>query len=163
MDRFVDNSLLLGITPFLNPMLIGEYLHTIDPKKRLAVPAKLRKELGEQAILTRGLNTCLFLYPLQQWQKLTEKLSQLPVGQGDTRSFLRLLFSGAVEVELDQLGRILVPDYLKQYAGLAQRVSIVGVHDRLEIWDADRWMNYKNEMEKNTDMIAEKLGELGLY
>ena len=144
-------------------MLIGEYTHTIDPKKRLAVPSKLRRELGDQAILTRGLNNCLFLYPLQQWQKLTDKLAQLPMGQGDTRSFMRLLFSGAAEVELDQLGRILVPDYLKNYAGLGQRVVIVGVYDRLEVWDEVRWHHYKEEVEKNTDMIAEKLGELGLY
>ena len=144
-------------------MLIGEYQHTLDPKKRLAIPSKLRKELGEKAILTRGLNNCLFLYPMTTWEKLTEKLSQLPMGQGDTRSFLRLLFSGAVEVECDQLGRILIPDYLKTYAGLRQKAAIVGVHDRLEIWDEERWENYKAEVEKNTDMIAEKLGELGLY
>ncbi len=144
-------------------MLIGEYTHTIDPKKRLAVPAKLRKELGDRVIVTRGLNNCLFVYPLVEWQKLTEKLSNLPMGQGDTRSFLRLLFSGAAEVELDQLGRILVPDYLKQYAGLHQRVVITGVYDRLEIWEEARWNSYKNEVEKNTDMIAEKLGQLGLY
>lgn len=144
-------------------MLIGEYQHTIDTKKRLAIPSKLRKELGEQAILTRGLNNCLFLYPMQQWQKLTEKLAQAPQGQGDTRSFLRLLFASAMEVELDQLGRILVPDYLKAYAGLNQRVAVVGVYDRLEIWDHERWETYKENVEKNTDMIAEKLGELGLY
>lgn len=144
-------------------MLIGEYQHTIDTKKRLSVPAKLRKAIGERAILTRGLNNCLVLYPMEQWQKLTEKLSQLPVGQGDTRSFLRLMFSGAVEVEMDQLGRVLVPDFLKTYAGFRQRVTIVGVYDRLEIWDEERWTSYKTEVEKNTDMIAEKLGELGLY
>ncbi|MBI2055944.1 MAG: division/cell wall cluster transcriptional repressor MraZ [Candidatus Sungbacteria bacterium] len=144
-------------------MLIGEYQHTLDTKKRLAIPAKLRKEIGERMILTRGLNSCLFIYPMQQWEKLTEKLSQLPVGQGDTRSFLRLLFSGAVEVELDQLGRILVPDYLKAYAGLGTRVVVAGVFDRLEVWDEEKWNNYKQEVEKNTDMIAEKLGELGLY
>lgn len=144
-------------------MLIGEYTHTIDSKKRLAIPAKLRKALGEQAILTRGLNNCLFLYPAMQWQKLTEKLGSLPVGQGDTRSFLRLMFSGAAETDLDQLGRILVPDYLKNYAGLKQRVVIIGVHDRVEIWDKERWDAYRAEVEKNTDMIAEKLGELGMY
>ena len=144
-------------------MLIGEYQHTLDPKKRLAIPAKLRKVLGEKVILTRGLNNCLVLYPLDQWQKLTEKLGQLPVGQGDTRSFLRLMFSGAVEVDLDQLGRILIPDFLKNYASLSQRITIVGVYDRLEIWDEGRWNSYKSEVEKNTDMIAEKLGELGLY
>ena len=144
-------------------MLIGEYNHTLDPKKRLAVPAKLRKELGEKAVLTRGLDNCLFLYPMQEWLRLTEKLSQLPMGQGSTRSFLRLMLAGAVEVELDQLGRILVPDYLKNYAGLSQKVIIAGVYNRLEIWDGAKWESYKAEVEKNTDMIAEKLGELGLY
>ena len=159
MDSSVDKLDELGITT----MLIGEYVHTIDPKKRLAVPARMRKELGDQAVLTRGLNNCLALYPMSQWHKMTEKLSQLPMGQGDTRGFQRLQFSGAVEVEFDQLGRVLVPDYLKNYAGLRQRVVIVGVYDRLEVWDEERWNNYKNEVEKNTDMIAEKLGELGLY
>jgi len=144
-------------------MLIGEYLHNIDAKKRLAVPAKLRKEIGEKAILTRGLNNCLVLYPSAQWAKVSEKLEQLSTGKSDARSFLRLQFSGAIEVELDQLGRILVPDYLKEYAGLAQKVTIVGVQNRLEIWDTERWENYKKEVEKNADMIAEKLGELGLY
>lgn len=144
-------------------MLIGEYNHSIDAKKRLAIPAKLRKLFGDRAVITRGLNNCLFLYPIEQWQKLTEKLGQLPVGQGDTRSFSRLMFSGAMEVELDQLGRILVPDYLKTYAELGQRVAIIGVYDRLEVWDEKRWIAYKQDAEKNTDMIAEKLGELGLY
>lgn len=144
-------------------MLIGEYQHTLDPKKRLAVPARLRKELGDRAVLTRGLDGCLFLYPLPEWQKLTEKLGQLPMGQGNTRGFLRLMLAGAVEVELDQLGRILIPDYLKHYAELKQSVVIAGVYNRLEIWDEVKWNNYKAEVEKSTDMIAEKLGELGLY
>ena len=144
-------------------MLIGEYQHTLDSKKRLAVPAKLRKEVGEKAVLTRGLNNCLSLYPLAEWQKLTDKLSQLPTGQGDSRGFSRLIFSGAMEVEMDQLGRILVPDYLKDYAGLKQKTVIVGVNNRLEVWDEERWNTYKAEMEKMTDLIAEKLGESGLY
>lgn len=144
-------------------MLIGEHQHTIDSKKRLAVPAKLRKEIGERAVVTRGLDNCLFLYPMAEWSRLTEKLSQLPMGQQDTRSFLRLMLAGASEVELDQLGRILIPDYLKTYAGLKQRVVIAGVYNRLEIWDDEQWSAYKATVEKNTDMIAEKLGELGLY
>ena len=144
-------------------MLIGEYNHAIDAKKRLAIPAKLRKELGERAILTRGLDTCLFLYPLKEWEKMTEKLSTLPMGQGNTRSFIRLMMAGATEVEFDQLGRILIPDYLKTYAGLTTRVVVAGVYNRLEIWNEERWNIYKAEVEKNTDMIAEKLGELGLY
>ena len=144
-------------------MLIGEYSHTIDPKKRLAIPSRLRKELGERAVLTRGLDNCLFLYPESEWQKLTARLGELPVGQASTRSFLRLMLAGAVEVELDQLGRILIPDYLKSYADLKQKVVITGVYNRLEVWDEERWRAYKGEVEKNTDMIAEKLGELGLY
>lgn len=144
-------------------MLIGEYQHTLDAKKRLAIPVKLRKELGECAVLTRGLDSCLFLYPIQEWQKLTEKLAQLPVGQGNTRSFLRLMLAGAAEVEFDQLGRILIPEYLKNYAVLKQRITIAGVYNRAEIWDSEKWELYKAEVEKNTDMIAEKLGELGLY
>lgn len=144
-------------------MLIGEYIHNIDTKKRLAIPARMRKELGAKAIITRGLNSCLFVYPEERWQKLTEKLGNLPTGQADTRGFLRLLYSGAAEVELDQLGRILVPDYLKEYAKLSQKVTIIGVSDHIEIWDSSRWEMYKKETEKNTDMIAEKLGELGMY
>lgn len=144
-------------------MLIGEYQHTLDTKKRLAIPARLRKELGERVIVTGGEDNCLFVYPMGEWQKLTDKLSALPQGQKATRDFLRHTFSSAVEIELDHLGRVLIPDYLKNHAGLRQRIVIAGVYNRLEIWDEERWINYKAETEKNTDMIAEKLGELGLY
>jgi len=144
-------------------MLIGEYKHNLDPKKRLAVPAKLRKDLGERAVLTRGLDNCLFLYPAVEFQKLTERLAQLPTGKSDIRSLVRSLLAGATEVELDGLGRILIPDYLKNHADLKRRVVIAGVYNRLEIWDEERWESYKKESEKHTDTIAEKLGELGLY
>lgn len=144
-------------------MFIGEYSHVIDAKKRLAIPSKLRKELGERAVVTRGLDSCLFIYPQVAWEKLVVKLGELPMGQGDTRSFIRLLLAGAQEVELDALGRVLIPDYLKAYAGLTRRVVIAGVYDRLEVWDAERWQHYKTTAERNTDAIAEKLGELGVY
>src|SRR3989338_1576600 len=144
-------------------MLIGEYKHNLDPKKRLAVPAKLRKDLGERAVLTRGLDNCLFLYTAVEFQKLTERLAQLPTGKSDIRSLVRSLLAGATEVELDGLGRILIPDYLKNHADLKRRVVIAGVYNRLEIWDEERWESYKKESEKHTDTIAEKLGELGLY
>lgn len=143
-------------------MFIGEHLHSIDSKKRLAIPARFRKGLGDKAILTRGLDNCLFLYPIQEWQKFSEKLGQLSMGQADTRSFARLMTAGAVEVEFDKLGRILIPDYLKNYADLKKKIVIVGILNRLEIWDQEKWMRYKEEIEKNTDAIAEKLGELGL-
>lgn len=143
-------------------MLIGEYIHNLDPKKRLSIPVKLRKELGEGAIITRGLDKCLFVFPRSEWQSLAEKMSKMPLGQGDTRSFARLMISGAMEVEFDSLGRILVPDYLKSYASLKKVVVIAGVFNRLEIWDDQKWTKYKKDLEKNSDKIAEKLGELGI-
>ena len=143
-------------------MLIGEYTHSIDNKKRLAIPARFRKELGEKVILTRGLDNCLFLYPEQEWKNLAQKLSQLSVGQAGARSFVRLILSGAVEVDFDNLGRILIPDYLKNYANLKKRIAVAGVLNRLEIWDQENWERYKQEIEKNNEATAEKLGELGL-
>jgi len=144
-------------------VLIGEYNHTLDPKRRLMIPARLRKDLGERVILTKGLDQCLFIYPMQEWERLTAKLSQLPMGQANTRGFVRSFLAGAVEAEFDSLGRVLIPEYLRQFAGLKQKAVVAGVHTRLEVWDEERWGAYKTELEKNTDMIAEKLGELGLY
>jgi len=143
-------------------MLIGEYTHTIDAKKRLAIPAKMRRELGARAVITRGLDNCLFIFPLKEWQKLVEKLSNLPIGQKDTRGFSRLMLSGASEVDLDSLGRVLVPDYLKNYAQLKKNIIIAGVYNRLEIWDKARWDMFKKESEKEVDNMAERLGQLGV-
>lgn len=141
-------------------MLIGEYSHNLDPKKRLSIPAKLRKELGAGAVLTRGLDGCLWLFPLTQWKALAERISALPMAQADSRSFARLLLSGASEVQFDSLGRILVPDYLKEYANLAREVVIAGVHTRLEVWDKAAWSRYKKNLEKNGDEIAQKLASI---
>ncbi|HXV26769.1 MAG TPA: division/cell wall cluster transcriptional repressor MraZ [Candidatus Paceibacterota bacterium] len=143
-------------------MLIGEYTHNLDPKKRLSVPAKMRTVLGKGAVITRGLDACLFLFPVAQWRSLAEKLSALPISNADTRSFARLLLSGAMEVGFDSLGRILVPDYLKAYAGLDRQVVVAGMYTRLEIWDAARWAAYKQRIEKRSDDIAQKLGDLGV-
>src|SRR3989338_6320029 len=129
-------------------MLIGEYKHSLDPKKRLGIPAKVRKEIGDTAILTRGLENCLFLFPMKEWEAVAEKLSQLPMGQKDSRGFARLLLSGAAEVELDQLGRILIPENLREYASLQKAVIVAGVGKRLEIWDATKWNSYKSDIEK---------------
>lgn len=142
--------------------MVGEHKHSIDPKKRLSIPARLRKEIGDKAVLTRGLDNCLFLFPMKEWEQLAEKLGKLPISQQDTRAFVRLLLSGASEVETDQLGRILVPDYLRDYAGLKKTVIIAGLYNRLEIWDEEKWKVYKSDLEKNSDRIAEKLGELGV-
>ena len=143
-------------------MFIGEYKHTIDAKKRLAIPVKFRKELGGKAVLTRGLDGCLFLFPQKEWEQLAEKLGRLPFGQQDSRSFVRLLLAGASEVEFDQLGRVLIPDFLKDYADLKKEVIIAGLFNKLEVWDEMRWSSYKANLEKNSDRIAEKLGELGI-
>jgi MraZ protein len=143
-------------------MLIGEYKHTIDPKKRLSIPVRLRKEIGDKAVLTRGLDNCLFLFPLKEWEQFAEKLAKLPFGQQDTRGFVRFFLSGASEVEFDQLGRMLVPDHLKDHAALKKGVVIAGVFNRLEIWDEEKWTGNKGNFEKNNDRIAEKLGEMGI-
>ncbi|MCC6934342.1 MAG: division/cell wall cluster transcriptional repressor MraZ [Candidatus Yanofskybacteria bacterium] len=142
-------------------MLIGEHVHNLDPKKRLSIPAKFRKELGAGAVLTRGLDGCLWLFPRTQWEALAQRIAGLPMAQSDSRSFARLLLSGASEVQFDSLGRILVPDYLKQYASLTREVVVAGVHTRLEIWDRKAWEKYKAALEKNGDAIAQKLGDLG--
>lgn len=143
-------------------MLIGEYKHTLDPKKRLSLPSKWRKELGRELVITRGLDNCLFVYPLPEWQKITEKIGQLPLGQADTRSFNRFFLSGAVEVEVDSVGRILVPDFLKDFAGLETKVVLAGIYDRVEIWAENKWEDYKRQIEGQADQLAEKLGEVGV-
>ncbi len=143
-------------------MLIGEYKHTLDPKKRLSLPAKWRKELGKCLVITRGLDNCLFVYPRSEWQKITEKVAQLPLGQADTRSFSRFFLSGAVEVEVDKIGRILVPDFLKEFGKLDSKVVLAGIHDRVEIWDEKQWNDYKERIEGQADALAEKLGDIGV-
>ncbi len=143
-------------------MLIGEYKHTLDPKKRLSLPSKWRGELGSTLVVTRGLDNCLFVYPQREWEKITDKIGQLPLGSADTRSFNRFFLSGAVEVEVDSVGRILVPDFLKDFAKLDTKVVLAGVHDRVEIWDEKRWTEYTTRIESQADALAEKLGEIGV-
>lgn len=143
-------------------MLIGEYKHTLDSKKRLSLPSRWRKELGKNLVVTRGLDNCLFVYPLKEWQKITDKVGQLPLGQADTRSFNRFFLSGAVEVEVDKIGRILVPDFLKEFAKLGAKVVFAGIHNRVEIWDEKKWNDYKKRIENQADDLAEKLGTIGV-
>ncbi len=145
-----------------NTMLIGEYLHTLDAKKRLSMPAKFRKEIGKKVVITRGLDSCLFLFPQKSWDKIASKLSDLPFGQADTRGMSRFILAGAVDTEVDNAGRILVPDYLKDFADLKSRVVLAGVSDRIEIWNEKTWEEYKHRIEKGADQMAEKLGDLGI-
>lgn len=144
-------------------MFIGEYSHNIDPKRRLAMPSKFRGELGARVVVTRGLDQSLFVYPMKVWETLAEKLGTMPVGEAATRSFVRLQLAGAADVELDSQGRVLIPDYLVEYAGLGKGTVIVGLFNRLEIWSEEKWKAYKTEAERNTDGIAEELGKLGIY
>ena len=143
-------------------MFIGEYNYSIDEKKRLSIPSKFKGGLGKKAIVTRGLDGCLFLYSQKEWKKLAEKLGKLPLGQADARGFQRIMLSGAMETTIDSLGRILVPDYLKEYASLQKKVVIVGLYNHIELWNERRWKEYQEKSEKEVGNMAERLSELGI-
>ncbi len=143
-------------------MFIGEYKYNIDEKGRLIIPPNFRENLKEGAVITRGLDSSLFLYSMTQWKQMAEKLSQLPISQKDTRAFARLMLAGAMEVSLDKQGRIVLPNYLSEYAGLKKKVVVAGLFDRVEIWDESKWNTYKTQTEKNSEKIAERLGDLGV-
>ena len=143
-------------------MFIGEYRHTIDEKRRLAIPSKFRKELGKGAVITRGLDNCLVIYPVKEWEKMSDKLGKLPASQLEARGFARIMLAGAAAAEFDQLGRSLIPEYLKHYASLEKDVVITGLYNRLEVWDAKAWDTYKQKVEKEVGDFASKLGELGI-
>ena len=143
-------------------MFIGEYLYIIDHKKRLAIPSKFRKSLGKKAIVTKGIDVCLIVYPTTEWAKVAKKLEALPTSKVDARGFVRIMLSGAVDVSLDKLGRILIPDYLKKYAALEKEVVVIGLSNKIEIWDEKKWKGYRQKTEKEIGNIAEKLQELGI-
>ena len=143
-------------------MFLGEFHHTLDDKGRVSVPAGYRVALSKGVVVTRGLDHTLFLYPKKQWESLAEKISALPLSQADTRAFARLMLAGAIEVTLDKSGRIVIPEYLRKYAGLSKKVVISGLYDRLEIWNEESWNDYVAETEKNSNDIAERLGPLAL-
>jgi len=141
-------------------MFIGEYQHNLDQKDRLSVPAKFRSKLKEGAVVTRGLDNCLFLYPRQEWNKLAEKLSTLPISKSNTRAFSRFMLSGAMDVDIDKQGRIKIPDYLKKFASFKKTVVVAGLLNRLELWDKESWEKYKKTTEKSSTKIAEELENL---
>ena len=143
-------------------MFIGEYKHNLDIKGRLALPAKFRLKLVGGAIITRGLDACLFVFANKDWEELAKKLIALPLAQANSRAFARLMLAGAMDVDFDKQGRILVPDYLRKYADLKKLVVVTGLYNRIEIWNDARWSEYKQKTEAASDEIAEKLGELGI-
>jgi MraZ protein len=138
-------------------LLMGEYQHTLDTKQRLIIPAKFRDQLGSQFVVTRGLDGCLFGYPMSEWQLLEQKLKALPLTKRDARAFVRFLYSAATVCTLDKQGRINIPDPLVKYADLSKKCMVVGVSNRLEIWDSDRWDAYNADTADNFDEIAEDL------
>jgi MraZ protein len=143
-------------------MFIGEYQHNLDDKGRIAIPAKFRLLLKKGGVVTKGLDNCLFLYTKDQWRIIAEKLSNLPVSQSKARALARHFLAGAMDLEFDNQGRVTLPEYLRHFAGLKKNVIIAGLYNHLEIWNKDDWDKYKEESEKNTNMIAEDLGDLGI-
>ncbi len=143
-------------------MFIGEYNHSVDDKGRMAIPAKFRTKLKSGAVITKGLDNCLVIYPKAEWETLAEKLSSLPISQANTRAFSRLMLAGAMDIELDKQGRMIIPEYLRKFADLEKKVIIAGLYNRLEVWDETKWEGYRSETEEASSEIAEQLGELGV-
>ena len=141
-------------------MFIGEFHHTLDEKGRLAIPVKYRGSLADGAVVTRGLDRSLVVYAKSEWEALAAKVAALPLSQSDTRAFARFMLAGAMDTETDKSGRIMVPEYLRTYAGLTKNVVIAGMYDRLEIWDEEAWKVYVTQTEGASNDIAERLGSV---
>ena len=146
-------------------MLIGEYSHNFDDKSRISLPAKFRKELGNKIIITPGLEKCLFIFTLKEWEKVSKKLSnsntELSFLKADQRNFNRYMFGRAAEVEIDSIGRILIPDFLKDRIGLKNTAALIGVEDRVEVWNDKVWSQSQEAISKQAGELAEKLGNSG--
>ncbi len=143
-------------------MLLGEYSHNIDTKGRVSVPSKLRMDLGESFIVTKGLDNCLFAYSKEEWATFEAKLKTLPLTNINARNFVRFFFSGATECEIDKQGRINIPQNLRDYASITKEVTIVGVGTRAEIWDREKWNNYTSDENMDVDEIASQMSDLGI-
>ena len=143
-------------------MFIGEYNHNLDDKGRLAIPAKFRNILKKGAVVTKGLDNCLFLYSKEKFEEMAKKFSALPISQAKARAFSRHMLAGAMDLEFDNQGRITLPEYLRRFSTLKKKVIVAGLYDHLEIWDEGAWNKYKLESEKNSNAIAEALGDLGV-
>lgn len=140
-------------------MFIGEYTHTLDPKNRLSMPSRFRRELGKAVVVTRGLDHCLFVYPQKEWTKEAAQHAAHASGSAAGRGLARLFLAGAMEVDIDSAGRVLIPDHLRQYAGLSAKVVVAGVAGRVEIWDEEAWRTYTQSIERDADRLAESVNE----
>lgn len=143
-------------------MFMGECQHSMDDKGRLIMPAKFREALGERFVMTRGLDNCLFVYPLGEWKDLEEKLKKLPMTRQDARAFVRYLLSGAAECELDKQGRISIPSNLRNHGQIDKDVVVIGVGNRIELWSREKWEPYKDNAKASYEETAETLEELGI-
>lgn len=143
-------------------MLMGEYNHTIDSKGRVIIPAKFREILGDEFVVTKGLDNCLFVYPNEEWQKFEEKLQTLPLTNKNARQFTRFFLAGAASVEVDKQGRILLPSVLREFAALEKDVVLVGVASRIEIWSKERWMDSISGYDLDMDEVASNMESFGL-
>jgi MraZ protein len=142
-------------------LLVGEYSHILDEKKRISLPKAFRESLGKRLVITRGLDNCLVVYSREGWEAMAARLQSLSYTQAETRGFARFMLSGAAEVEVDDVGRILIPEHQKAYAALKKQVVFTGVSDRVEVWDAQLWSAYKRRIDKDAEKLAKKLGEIG--
>ena len=145
-----------------NIMFIGEYTISMDSKGRVAIPSKFRNLLNSIAVVTRGLDQSLFLYPKKEWEAIASKLAELPLTNANSRAFSRLMLAGAFEAEMDKQGRVVIPDYLRKFADLKKQAVVTGLYNRVEVWDTTAWKAYKAKTESASDEIAEKMGELGI-
>jgi len=146
----------------VNVLFIGEYQHNIDSKGRVIIPSRFREDLGYKFVITKGLDHCLFVYSLQEWENLETKLKTLPLTNKDARAFVRFFFSGAAECEADKQGRVLIPANLREYAKLDKDVVVIGVSTRVEIWDKTLWDQYNSDDNISPEAIAEKMEFLGI-
>ena len=143
-------------------MLIGEYEHSVDAKGRLIMPSRLREDIGEKFVVTKGLDGCLFVFSLKEWEIFEEKLKALPVSNKNARDFTRFFLAGAIECEIDKQGRFLITSNLREFASLDKDVVIIGVTTRLEIWDRDKWKSYSGDENISAEEIAENMSMLGI-
>lgn len=156
----VENNKLLVLTTKI--MLIGEFHYNLDQKGRLMIPAKFRPRFSMEAIVTKGLENCIFVFPKDEWEKVVEKILKLPLSKSNSRAFARLMLAGAYETSIDSQGRILIPEYLRKYASLDKKVVVIGLYSRMEVWDENSWKEYQVQSEQQSQEIAENLGELGI-
>lgn len=143
-------------------MFLGEYQNSIDAKGRAIIPAKFREELGESFVITKGLETCLFIYPMSQWEKFQEKIADLPLTSKESRAFVRRFFAGAVECGLDKQGRVNIPQHLREHAKIDKELVTIGVNERIEIWAKDSWDSYCEDIDDDYEEILQGISGLGI-